>query len=172
METKKMIQSNYRKFLLSFTLLLTLIATFFFSNPILPVMAIDYNRANLVEKDFSGQDLRDALFDHANLRGSNFSHANVQGVRFFSANLDSANFEAADLRYADLEVARLTHVNFTNALLEGAFATNILVGGAIIDGADFTDVLLDPKTEKYLCTIATGTNPITGRNTKDTLFCP
>ena len=169
METKSIIPANYRRFLL----LLTLIATLFFGNPILPVMAVDYNRANLVGVDFSGQDLRkEALFDHANLRDSNFSNANVQGVRFFSANLDSANFEGADLRYADLEVARLTKVNFTNAILEGSFATNILVQGAIIDGADFTDVLLDPKTEKYLCTIATGTNPITGRNTKDTLYCP
>ena len=164
-----MIRANFRRLLL----LLTLIATLFFANPILPVMAVDYNRANLVGVDFSGQDLREeALFDHANLRDSNFSNASVQGVRFFSANLDSANFEGADLRYADLEVARLTNVNFTNAILEGAFATNILVQGAIIDGADFTDVLLDPKTEKYLCTIAKGTNPITGRNTKDTLYCP
>ena len=115
METKSMIPANYRRFLL----LLTLIATLFFGNPILPVMAVDYNRANLVGVDFSGQDLRkEALFDHANLRDSNFSNANVQGVRFFSANLDSANFEGADLRYADLEVARLTKVNFTNAIFD------------------------------------------------------
>ena len=167
-----MICPNYQKFLLGFTLLLTLMVSFLWVNLSLPAMAVDYNRANLVERDFSGQDLRDAIFDHANLRGSNFSNANVQGVRFFSANLDSANFEGADLRFADLEVARLTHVNLTNALLEGAFATNTLVDGAIIDGADFTDVLLSPETEKKLCAIAKGTNPITGRNTKDTLFCP
>ncbi|MCZ8159498.1 MAG: pentapeptide repeat-containing protein, partial [Microcystis sp. LE19-196.1B] len=55
---------------------------------------------------------------------------------------------------------------------EGAFATNILIKGAIIDGADFTDAIIRSDVEKYLCEIATGTNPITGRNTRDTLFCP
>lgn len=167
-----MMTLNYRKFWLRFAVLLTLMAILILSNPILPVRAVDYARANFVEKDFSGQDLRDALFDHANLRGSNFSHANLQGVRFFSANLEGANFEGADLRGADLESARLTRVNFTNALLEGAFATNVLIKGVIIDGADFTDVLLRPDVEKQLCAIAQGTNPVTGRNTKDTLFCP
>jgi uncharacterized protein YjbI with pentapeptide repeats len=137
-----------------------------------PVLALNYTKQNLVEADFSGKDLRDGLFDHANLRSANFSHANLQGVRFFAANLEGANFEGADLRGADLESARLTDANFTNANLEGAFATNTLVGGVTITGADFTDVLLSLKTEKTLCDLAEGTNPTTGRKTRDTLYCP
>ena len=149
-----------------------IVAILAFNTLVLPAQALDYTKGNLVGRDFSGQDLRDANFDHANLRDSNFSGANLEGVRFFGANLDGVNFEGANLKYADLETARLTHANFTNAVLEGAFATNIRVGGAIIKGADFTDVLLRRDTEKILCEIAEGTNPTTGRNTRDTLFCP
>jgi uncharacterized protein YjbI with pentapeptide repeats len=137
-----------------------------------PVWALNYSQQNFVEADFSGQDLRGSTFDHANLRSTNFSQANLQGVRFFSANLESANFEGADLRGADLESARLTQTNFTNANLEGAFAINTLFNGATVTGADFTDVLLSKKSLVVLCAIAEGTNPETGRDTRETLFCP
>jgi hypothetical protein len=42
----------------------------------------------------------------------------------------------------------------------------------VIDGADFTDVFLDPKTNTLLCEVAQGTNPVTGNATRDTLYCP
>lgn len=135
-------------------------------------LALEYNKEILVGADFSGRDLRDSSFTKANLRQSNFSHTNLSGVSFFAANLESANLEGSDLRNATLDSARFIKTNLTNALLEGAFAANTKFDGAIIDGADFTDVLLRPDEQKKLCKVAKGTNPITGRDTRDTLFCP
>ncbi|MBJ7899201.1 MAG: pentapeptide repeat-containing protein [Cyanobacteria bacterium RI_101] len=135
-------------------------------------LAVRYDRVNIVEGDFSGQDLQNSVFDHANLRGTDFSDADLRGVRFFSSNLDSANFENADLRGADFESARLTYANFHNARLEGAFGTNTKFGEANIEGADFTDMILRPDVEAYLCSRAAGVNPVTGRATKETLYCP
>ena len=105
-------------------------------------LALDYNKGNLVDTDFSGRDLTDSSFNHANLRNSNFSHSNLNGISLFAANLESANLEGADLSNVTLDSARLTRANLTNAVLEGAFMANAKFDGAIIDGADFTDVLL------------------------------
>lgn len=137
-----------------------------------PAWAVSYNNRAIYDEDFSHRDMRADSFDHATLRDSDFSYSNLQGVRFFSANLSGVNFEGADLRNADLESTRLTRANLTNALLGGAFMTNTLLEGADITGADFTNALLSPTTEKVLCKMASGTNPTTGENTKDTLFCP
>ncbi|MBE9174956.1 pentapeptide repeat-containing protein [Synechocystis salina LEGE 06155] len=137
-----------------------------------PSLALDYNRGNLVGADFSHQDLHGSIFDHANLRGADFTGANLQGARFFSANMDGAILEGADARGVDFESARLTHANLRNARLEGSFGTNTKFGEVDIEGADLTDIILRPDTEEYLCGLAKGTNPVTGRQTKDTIFCP
>jgi uncharacterized protein YjbI with pentapeptide repeats len=135
-------------------------------------LALEYNKEILVESDFSGRDLTDSSFTKANLKKSNFSKANLSGVSFFAANLESANFEEANLTNATLDSARFIKANLTNAVLEGAFAANAKFDGAIVDGADFTDVLLRPDEQKKLCQVAKGTNPSTGRDTRETLFCP
>ncbi len=134
--------------------------------------ALDYTKTDLRESDFSGQDLSDSTFNKTNLRSSNFSNAKLQRVSFFGANLASANLENADMTNCILDSARLTKANLHNAILEGAFSTNTKFEGANIEGADFTDVLLRKDVEEKLCAVATGTNPVTGRNTRDTLYCP
>lgn len=136
-----------------------------------PAWANDYNQEQLVGADFSGQDLKDSSFTRANLRIANFSKADLRGVSFFSANLEKANLEEADLSYATLDKARFMGANLTNAILEGAYAFNASFRGANIDGADFTDVFMRDDTHEVLCELAKGTNPITGRNTRDTLYC-
>jgi uncharacterized protein YjbI with pentapeptide repeats len=137
-----------------------------------PSLANDYNKESLIGVDFSGKDLTDSSFVKTNLRNSNLSNANLRGVSFFGANLQDANLENADLTNATLDTARLTRTNLTNAILDGAFAINTKFTGAIVDGADFTDVLLPNEQMKILCKVAKGTNPVTGRDTKETLNCP
>ncbi len=134
-------------------------------------LALEYNKEILLGADFSGRDLTDSSFSKAYLRQSNFSGANLSGVSFFAANLESANFTGANLSNATLDSARLIKANLTNANLEGAFAANTRFDGATIDGADFTDVLLRQDEQKKLCKLAKGTNPVTGRDTRDTLYC-
>jgi uncharacterized protein YjbI with pentapeptide repeats len=138
----------------------------------LPALAVDYNKEFLVGADFSGRVLTDASFTKANLRESNFNGANLQGVSFFGANLEGATLEGADLRNTTLDTARFSSANLRNAILEGAFAFNAKFDNAIIEGADFTDVEVRQDAQTLLCKLAKGTNPTTGRNTRDTLNCP
>lgn len=137
-----------------------------------PALALDFNKEALIGVDFSGRVLTDATFTKANLRNSNLSHTDLRGVSLFGANLESVNLEGANLSNATLDTARFTRANLTNAILEGAFAFNSRFDGAKIDGADFTDVLLRQDIQNKLCQIAQGTNPVTGRSTRDTLNCP
>lgn len=137
-----------------------------------PALATNFDRKNLRQQDFSGQDLTDNDYTRADLTEADLSHANLELVRLFTTRLTRANLEGANLRGATLDGATLTGANLKNALLEGAYAINIEFQGANIEGADFTDVLLDPKDNDRLCDIASGVNPTTGRDTRETLYCP
>ena len=136
-----------------------------------PALAVDYNKEFLVGADLSGRVLVDASFTKANMRQSNLSHSDLRGVSFFGANLEEANLEGANLSNATLDTARLSRANLKDAILEGAFAFNAQFEGVVIDGADFTDVEFRQDAQKLLCKVAKGTNPVTGRNTRDTLYC-
>ncbi|MBW4618737.1 MAG: pentapeptide repeat-containing protein [Cyanosarcina radialis HA8281-LM2] len=136
-----------------------------------PVLALDYNQENLTGADFSGRVLTDSSFTKTNLKKSNLSHTDLRGVSLFGANFQEANLEGANLTNATLDTAKFAKANLTNAILEGAFAFNAKFDKAIVDGADFTDVLLREDVREQLCQLAKGTNPTTGRNTRDTLMC-
>jgi uncharacterized protein YjbI with pentapeptide repeats len=76
-----------------------------------------------------------------------------------------------NLREATLDSAVFEGTNLTNAVLEDAFAFNTKFSNVQIEGSDFTNVPLRADALKTLCAAARGTNPVTGRATRDTLGC-
>lgn len=65
-----------------------------------------------------------------------------------------------------------TNATVTNANLTGAFVTNAQFKRVKIAGSDWSDVVLRKDVQEYLCSIAEGTNPVTGVSTRESLVCP
>ena len=165
---------DFRRTIAGWLLPVLLVAISFLTVSIYPQAAIadDFTKATLGSVDFSGKDLTSFEFTQASVRGGKFVNANMTGVSLIGGDFDSADFTGANLTNAALDTTRLTRTNLTNTIFIGAFVTNTNFGGATIDGADFTDVLLRKDVQKKLCAIAKGTNPKTGKSTKESLDCP
>ena len=72
-------------------------------------------RANLVDADLNGADLRRAYLRGANLVGANLSDANLFGAELSDANLFGAYLSDAYLNRADLRGANLVGANLDYA---------------------------------------------------------
>jgi len=156
-------------------LLLTLPITFLGLTTVLPtspaVAAMDYAKQVLIGADFHGADLRGVTFNLTNLREASFAGADLRNASLFGAKLQDADFTGADLREATLDSAVFEGTDLHNARLDDAFAFNTRFLNVRIDGADFTNVPLRGDALKGLCAVASGTNPSSGRATRDTLGC-
>jgi len=133
--------------------------------------AMDYAKQVLIEADFSNRDLRGVTFNLANLREADLSGSDLRGASLFGAKLQDADLRFTDLREAALDSAVFEGTDLSGAVLEDAFAFNTRFNNAVIEGTDFTNVPLRADVRKRLCATAGGTNPVTGRNTRDTLGC-
>ena len=140
--------------------------------PVAPARAaMDYAKQVLIGADFHDADLRGVTFNLTNLREADFSGADLRGASLFGAKLQDADMSHADLSEATLDSAVLEGTDLSGAILEDAFAFNTKFRDVRIEGADFTNVPLRGDALKALCAAASGTNPVTGRVTRDTLGC-
>jgi uncharacterized protein YjbI with pentapeptide repeats len=159
-----------RGFLMAATLVLLLAAPLLgWSQP--TAAAMDYAKQVLIGADFHGADLRNVTFNLTNLRDADFHDADLRGASLFGAKLQDADLRNADLRDATLDSAVFMGTDLRNARLDDAFAFNTRFEGVQIDGADFTNDPLRGDALKRLCAVAAGTNPSSGRATRDTLGC-
>ena len=133
--------------------------------------AMDYAKQVLIGADFRGADLQAVTFNLTNLRDADFHGADLRNASLFGAKLQDADLGEADLRDATLDSAVFDGTDLRNARLDDAFAFNTKFSNVLIEGADFTNVPLRGDALKTLCAIASGTNPSSGRATRDTLGC-
>jgi uncharacterized protein YjbI with pentapeptide repeats len=133
--------------------------------------AMDYAKQVLIGADFHDTDLQNVTFNLTNLRDADFHGSDLRGASLFGAKLQDANLSGTDLRGATLDSAVLQGTDLRNARLDDAFAFNTRFLDVRIDGADFSGVPLRGDALKSLCAVASGTNPFSGRETRDTLGC-
>ncbi len=124
-----------------------------------------------LQPDMHGRNLQQQEFLKASLEGYDLSDTDLRGAVFNTANLQNANLRGADLEDAVAFASRFDGADLSGAVLRNAMLMNSKFAGAVIDGADFTDAVLDLPQQKALCGRASGTNPRTGVDTRDSLAC-
>jgi uncharacterized protein YjbI with pentapeptide repeats len=132
---------------------------------------VDYTLTNQSGQNFSGQDLAQTSFAGVVGRKARFQGADLHGAILTQAAFPGADFRDANLSDALMDKVDFSGADLSGALLRGVIASGSSFSGAIVTNADFSDALLDRVDQRALCREASGTNPITGVDTRISLEC-
>jgi hypothetical protein len=133
--------------------------------------AQQWGEADIDGKDFSGQDLRRSNFTSTSCKKCNFRGTKLQGAYLIKAVVPYADFEGADVSDALWDRSVIVQANLRNAILQRVVFTRSDLTDAIIEGSDFTNSIVDKQQQIALCRYASGTNPVTGVDTRKSLGC-
>jgi uncharacterized protein YjbI with pentapeptide repeats len=123
-------------------------------------------------QDYAGQSLALAEFSNARLEAANFSGADLRGAVFNGSSLKNANLRGVDFTDGIAYITDFAGADLSDAIFNSAMMLKSNFQGATVTGADFTAALLDRDQALALCKTASGTNPLTGEDTRDSLGCP
>ncbi|MDR9404607.1 MAG: pentapeptide repeat-containing protein [Halothece sp. Uz-M2-17] len=161
--------------LIKFSVIISAIALFFVSSPVLaatPRAVRSFDEAVQAQtQDFSGQTLIEAEFYDEDLESADFHDANLEGAVFNGATLHNANWRNVNFSNGIAYLTDFTGIDLTNAVLTEAMMLRSKFDGAIVEGADFTNAVVDRLQVKKLCEKASGINPTTGVSTRESLGC-
>jgi uncharacterized protein YjbI with pentapeptide repeats len=130
-----------------------------------------YDDVESATNDYSGQNLLQVEFGNANLTQANFSGANLRGAVFNGANLANANLKGVDFSDGIGYLTNFSGADLSNAVFTSAMLLKSSFKDAIAVGTDFSDATLERGQVLELCQTASGTNPVTGVDTRESLGC-